>query len=196
MQPAARNSRHIHNQLLQKRLTVKRHYDKSSRPLQPLQEGQSVRMQTERGYDKLGTVTEVRKEPRSYNIQANGKTYRRNRRHILPVAEPAPPLLQLHDPEFQDASSPPVGGTTHTHHTRHTCHTPEHNTPSPWRAASSPSAGGMTHTHHMPMPNSPSPPSPPPAPLTPNLPPQVPIQHGRPYTTRSGRTCKPNPKYL
>ncbi|XP_038151255.1 uncharacterized protein K02A2.6-like [Cyprinodon tularosa] len=118
LQPVARNCRHIHRHLLQKRLTVKRHYDKSSRALQPLQEGQVVRMQTERGYNKLGTVTDVCKEPRSYVIQANGKTYRRNRRHILPVAEPPPPLSEPHDPGWQDAGCPPVGDTTrHTHTT-------------------------------------------------------------------------------
>lgn len=162
LQPAAKNARQVCDQLLNKRLTVKRHYDKSSHPLQPLQEGQVVRMQTDKGYDKLGTVKEVSREPRSYIIQANGKTYRRNRRHILPVAELPPPQLQPYNPECQDASSPPVDGSTHT------LHTPEADTTSPQH---------------------------PPSPITePRV--QVPIQNTGLYTTRSGRTCKPNPKYL
>lgn len=44
------------------------YYDASSRPLQPLVEGQVVRMQTFKGHDHLGTVKEVCKEPRSYII--------------------------------------------------------------------------------------------------------------------------------
>ena len=88
-----RNIKQVTAQLLNKRLTLKRHYDKSSHPLQPLTEGQVIRMQTLKGYDKLGTVKEMSREPRSYIVQADGKTYRRNRRHILPVAEPPPPQL-------------------------------------------------------------------------------------------------------
>ena len=38
----------------------------------------------------MGMVKEVCKEPRSYLIQSEGREYRRNRRHILPVAEPLP----------------------------------------------------------------------------------------------------------
>ena len=47
--------------------------DRSSHPLQPLAEGQVVRMQTAKGYDRLGTVNEMSKEPRSYIVQADGK---------------------------------------------------------------------------------------------------------------------------
>ncbi|KAK7907206.1 hypothetical protein WMY93_015818 [Mugilogobius chulae] len=80
----------VHDQLHNKRLTQKMYYDKTSRPLQPLMEGQVVRLQTPKGFDRTGVVTETCKEPRSYLIQSDGQTYRRNRKHILPVAEPAP----------------------------------------------------------------------------------------------------------
>ena len=80
-----------------------------SPPLQPLTEGQVIRMQTLKGYDKLGTVKEMSREPRSYIVQADGKTYRRNRRHILPVAEPPPPQL-FGDPDPEDTSPPTVDG--------------------------------------------------------------------------------------
>lgn len=88
-------------------MTQKRYYDASSRPLQPLAQGQVVRMQTPKGYDHLGTVKEVSKEPRSYTIQCNGRTYRRNRRHILPVSEPPPSRLTPEDIDSQNT-------TTHT----------------------------------------------------------------------------------
>nr|XP_055041672.1 uncharacterized protein LOC129429173 [Misgurnus anguillicaudatus] len=55
-------------------------------------------MQTIKGHDHFGTVKEVCKEPRSYIIESNGGTYRRNRRHILPVAEPPP--LQVDPADF------------------------------------------------------------------------------------------------
>lgn len=91
LEPAPKHVQKVTAQLLHKRMTQKRHYDASSRPLQPLVEGQIVRMQTPKGYNNLCMVKEVNKEPRSYTIQCNGRTYRRNRRHILPVAEPPPP---------------------------------------------------------------------------------------------------------
>ena len=109
LEPTTRNVKQVTAQLLNKRLALKRHYDKSSHPLQPLTEGQVIRMQTLKGYDKLGTVKEMSREPRSYIVQADGKTYRRNRRHILPVAEPPPPQL-FGDPDPEDTSPPTVDG--------------------------------------------------------------------------------------
>lgn len=47
-----------------------------------------MRLQTPQGYDRTGVVKELCKEPRSYLVQSDGNTYRRNRRHILPVSEP------------------------------------------------------------------------------------------------------------
>lgn len=99
LEPAPKQAEQVAAQLFKKRMAQKRYYDISSSPLQPLAEGQVVRMQTPKGYDRLGTVKEVNKEPRSYTIQYNGKTYRRNRRHILPVAEPAPSRF---DPDDSD----------------------------------------------------------------------------------------------
>uniref|UniRef100_A0A8C4H9B9 HAT C-terminal dimerisation domain-containing protein n=1 Tax=Dicentrarchus labrax TaxID=13489 RepID=A0A8C4H9B9_DICLA len=69
-------------------------------------------MQTPKGYDQLGTVKEICQEPRSYVIQSNGGTYRRNRRHILPVAEPTPPLLHADDPDSQNSSPCTMDCTT------------------------------------------------------------------------------------
>ncbi|CAL9687239.1 unnamed protein product [Knipowitschia caucasica] len=88
--PASKNSVQIASQLQNKRLIQKQYYDANSRPLIPLAEGQVVRLQTTKGHDRIGTVKGVCKEPRSYIIESNGGVYRRNRRHILPVAEPRP----------------------------------------------------------------------------------------------------------
>ena len=159
LEPTARNVKQVTAQLLNKRLTVKRHYDKSSHPLQPLTEGQVIRMQTLKGYDKLGTVKEMSREPRSYIVQADGKTYRRNRRHILPVAEPSP---LFGDPDPEDISPPTVDSPPPTQ-------VPTPNTAQPQH----PFSPQPKPTAHPPIEN-----------------------HDTQYTTRSGRICRPNPKYM
>ncbi len=88
LEPTPKHAQIVTAQLLHKRMTQKRYYDASSHPLQPLTEGQVVRMQTPKRYNHLGTVKGVNKEPRSYTIQCNGRTYRRNRRHIFPSESP------------------------------------------------------------------------------------------------------------
>lgn len=162
LEPNSKHAPHITAQLRHKRMTQKRYYDASSHPLQPLAEGQVVRMQTPKGYDHLGTVKEVNKEPRSYTIQCNGKTYRRNRRQILPVAEPPPSRLNPEDIDSQNT-------TTHTQDFAH---------PTP-----------QSPQIHLPQPES----------TSTDLPKHI-VQSptkvsNTPYRTRSGRICKPNPRY-
>ena len=101
LKPSLKCTQQINAQLLNKRLTLKRHYNKSSHPLRPLAEGQVVCMQTPKGYDQLGTVQGMSKEPRSYMIQSKAATYRRNRRCILPVAE-SPPQPHTKDSDPRD----------------------------------------------------------------------------------------------
>uniref|UniRef100_A0A3B3Q848 Integrase catalytic domain-containing protein n=1 Tax=Paramormyrops kingsleyae TaxID=1676925 RepID=A0A3B3Q848_9TELE len=103
--PSPKHAQQVTAQLFHKRMTQKRYYDASSCPLPPLTEGQVVRMQTPKGYNHLGTVKKVNKEPRSYTVQCNGRTYRRNRRHILPVAEPPPPQLTPEDIDSQHTTT-------------------------------------------------------------------------------------------
>ena len=55
---------------------------------------QTVRLQTEKGFDKQGIVTGIAKTPRSYIVQSGNKEYRRNRRHLLPVAESYKPQTE------------------------------------------------------------------------------------------------------
>ena len=57
--------------------------------LSMLQPGDTVRMQTDRGYDKIAIIESRTNDPRSYIVKCNGKQYRRNRKHLLLVTETA-----------------------------------------------------------------------------------------------------------
>ncbi|KAL7890859.1 hypothetical protein AOLI_G00003350 [Acnodon oligacanthus] len=161
---APKITQQVNTQPLNKRLTLKHQYDKSSHPLQPLAEGQVVRRQTPKGYHQLGTVKEMSKELCPYIIQSNGKTYRRNRCHILPVAEPLPPAQLC--AEDQD---PQNNGPSTTDSVPPTPHTPEpNNMQSQHKSSSWPKL-----TAYFPTENS-----------------------NALYTTRSGRACMSNPKYM
>lgn len=88
--PSTKSHVMVRNRLAQKRHQQKRDYDKSSKPLRPLFKGEVVRLQTPQGYKKVGIIKDICKEPRSYLVESEGRDYRRNRRHILPVPETLP----------------------------------------------------------------------------------------------------------
>ena len=48
---------------------------------------------SDRGYQKVGVVKPPAPQPRSYIVKAEGKEYRRNRRNLMSVPEPAPGKL-------------------------------------------------------------------------------------------------------
>ena len=75
----------VSQRIREKRRQQKLYYDKNAKMLGILKENQVVRIQTARGYDKLGVVKKTTKEPRSYMVETDGKEYRRNRRHLLAV---------------------------------------------------------------------------------------------------------------
>lgn len=85
LEPHMCKTQEVHAQLLNRRCVMI-----NRQPLQPLMEGQVVQLQTPGGYNRMGMVKEICQEPRSYIVQSEGRFYRRNRRHILPVDEPAP----------------------------------------------------------------------------------------------------------
>ncbi|KAL1259036.1 hypothetical protein QQF64_009613 [Cirrhinus molitorella] len=62
-------------------------HDKSARRLSPLEPGQTVRMETTCGFDKLATVSGKALQPNSYIVQSNDKAYVRNHHHLLQVPE-------------------------------------------------------------------------------------------------------------
>lgn len=70
--------------------------------------GQVVRLQTDKGHDRIGVVSGRASEPRLYIVRTDGGTYRRNRQHLLPVNEPIPPpYYPDRTSSFQSASSDP-----------------------------------------------------------------------------------------
>ena len=77
----------VPNLLYKNRMQKKKYHDKTARPLSVLQPNQTVRLQTDKGFDRKGIVTGIAKTPRSYIVQSGDKEYRRNRRHLLPVSE-------------------------------------------------------------------------------------------------------------
>ena len=46
-----------------------------------------MRLQTDKGYEKVGIIKQLAALPRPYIVQAGEKEYRRNRRHLLAVPE-------------------------------------------------------------------------------------------------------------
>ena len=62
----------------------------SAKHIPPLRSQQVVRLQTEKGQEKIGNFKQPAAQPRSYIMQTEKKEYDRNRRHLLAVPEPAP----------------------------------------------------------------------------------------------------------
>ena len=104
LQPAPRSSAEVQKRIKQRRFQQKHYYDKTAKDLTPLQNNQTVRIQTPKGYDRLAVVRSPAAGPRSYIVHEDGKDYVRNRRHLLPVNEPAPPVVRDDPP---DDSPPP-----------------------------------------------------------------------------------------
>ena len=59
--PKALNSRHVSSRLELKRQQQKAYYDQHAKPLPPLNPKQVVRLQTEKGYEKVGIVKKTRR---------------------------------------------------------------------------------------------------------------------------------------
>ena len=74
-----------------------RHYNKRSRPLQPLECGQAIRMKLPGCHEwSLGTCTRILNN-KSYEVEVCGRQYHRNRHHLQFTLEKTPPLSQ---PDF------------------------------------------------------------------------------------------------
>lgn len=76
---------HVHRALTQARRREKAYYGKSARPLPTLQPGETVRIQTQRSYDRLATVLGPATQPNSHQFKAGDATYTRNQRYLLQV---------------------------------------------------------------------------------------------------------------
>jgi transposase InsO family protein len=78
----------IHDRMMHYRRQQKLYYDRNAKPLQPLQSNQAVRVWTPNGW-KPATYIKSHEAPNSHIIKAGqqGKTYRRNRKHLMATGE-------------------------------------------------------------------------------------------------------------
>ncbi len=78
------NTTGIKTSMEKKQLKQKVYYDRGAKPLQPLQEGENVKIRDPKtNIWQPGQITHVNAEPRSYTVESNGGEYRRNRSDIL-----------------------------------------------------------------------------------------------------------------
>ncbi|KAL2083268.1 hypothetical protein ACEWY4_021041 [Coilia grayii] len=76
--------------IIKHRTRGKAYHDRSAHRLPALKPGQMVRVQTERRFDQVARVEGPAQQPNSYVIASQGKSYIRNRRHLLKVNEDPP----------------------------------------------------------------------------------------------------------
>jgi len=80
------NTQDIRRKLKERQNKQKHYYDKQSKPLEPLKNGQKVLIHDGEKWSKSATVKRKHRSPRSYVVQtSNGRFYRRNRRHLRPT---------------------------------------------------------------------------------------------------------------
>ena len=80
-------------QLAQRQKRQKLNYDKSTKPLPPLENGDSVHLRQDNIWVPA-TVTGLASSPRSYIVMTpDGQQYRRNRRHLLKTNIPPPIII-------------------------------------------------------------------------------------------------------
>lgn len=79
----------VKNALERKQNTQKKFFDKGSKPLPPLDKGDSVRMRSNDNTWKPAQITNTpeKQQPRSYKVRSEGKFYRRNRKDLLATRE-------------------------------------------------------------------------------------------------------------
>lgn len=97
----------VRDKIIQRKQQIKQQYDKGSRDLPELQIGQSVFMQRRPDRIEVGWEPGVVKDKlssRSYNIEVNGRVYRRNRQHIKknpnPFSRPIPKSQSVTEHNF------------------------------------------------------------------------------------------------
>lgn len=87
LQPQVRSPTAVQKRVQFKCDMQKRCYDKPSKPLKPLVQGQVIRLQTDKGHTKLEHIHGPSKEPRSYLVEVDGVLYRRNPPSTHPSSE-------------------------------------------------------------------------------------------------------------
>lgn len=199
--PKPLSNKQVSSRLKNARQQQKQYFDKAAKKLKPLTPNTVVRMQTDKGFQKLAVVKSKQKTPRSYVVTCNGADYVRNRRHLLAVNEPkmaTPEIDASGDTRGHQLSAqiPPSTPPTRYMGPRHTGSSagasPPPATAEPARSTSprqefpgpavhtSPQTSDNTNTQSMPTSCDPGGRS--------HVPPQ-------PVMTRYGRVVKPNPRY-
>ncbi len=105
----------VTSSLTKVRTQKKKSYDRTATKHSQLENGQTVRIQTDKGFNRIGYIKRQDQTPRSYIVVENGKEYRRNRRHLLPVKEPKPLQVPQPEPEveFELPPTPPPTPPVH-----------------------------------------------------------------------------------
>jgi len=86
LQPSTVKPDKVKQRLENLRQKNKSYYDKQAKPLSQLYHGDTIRMQTDRGW-KPATIIDVCDQPQSYVVTTDTGTYRRNRRQLLQTKE-------------------------------------------------------------------------------------------------------------
>ena len=96
----------VRTQLCQRQAVQKYYYDRSSKPMRELVPGDTVRIKRGDVWEPA-FVQDRHEAPRSYVVtSAEGTTYRRNRKDLIPTKEP-PPVFILPEPDLDSVAPLP-----------------------------------------------------------------------------------------
>ena len=117
LKPMQHQSKHEMQQLMLNQKRQAHYFNKHSKPLSELDEGDVVRMKPFRlGDDKWKKATVLRRlDERSYEVIHHNQVYRRNREHLRSSRESPDldsPVFQIPDPEATPSSDSPGEGST------------------------------------------------------------------------------------
>ena len=109
LKPKVISQKIVHEKLTQKQEKQKYFYDKSKRNLNELKPGDTIRVQSEKKWEP-GVVVQKADTPRSYHVQTQRGSYRRNRKHLMKTNEN--PTNIDRDLDFDDQGGEQVENNT------------------------------------------------------------------------------------
>ena len=86
LKPKVISQKTVHEKLTQKQEKQKYFYDKSKRNLNELKPGDTIRVQNEKKREPCVAIQKA-DTPRSYHVQTQRGSYRRNRKHLMKMNE-------------------------------------------------------------------------------------------------------------
>ena len=103
LKPKTISPKSVQNELLQCKAVQKHYYDHHTKPLENLKETEAVLMQVKDTWHPAKVAKICQNTPRSYIVTTpQGKSYRRNRRHLRKVNEEWTPVEQTNENEQSD----------------------------------------------------------------------------------------------